>query len=80
MKIAPKWGTHHRRSDKGLKLDSTNQISVLVDQYKGEPLKFVDDLDISKEGWSYFSNATQHNPIVLENEAWEQRASGAIFA
>ena len=81
MKIAPSGELIIADQIKGLlKLDSTNQISVLADQYKGEQLKFVDDLDISKEGIIYFSNATQRNPIVVENEAWEQRASGAIFA
>lgn len=81
MKIAPSGELIIADQIKGLlKLDSTNQISVLVDQYKGDRLKFVDDLDISKEGIIYFSNATQRNPIVVENEAWEQRASGAIFA
>ena len=81
MKIAPSGELIIADQIKGLlKLDSTNQISVLVDQYKGEGLKFVDDLDISKEGIIYFSNATQRNPVVVENEAWEQRASGAIFA
>ena len=81
MKIAPSGELIIADKIKGLiKLDSTNQLTVLVDQYKGEQLKFVDDLDISKEGIVYFSNATQRNPIVVENEAWEQRASGAIFA
>lgn len=81
IKIAPSGELIIADQIKGLlKLDSINQISVLVDQYKGERLKFVDDLDISKEGIIYFSNATQRNPIVVENEAWEQRASGAIFA
>ena len=81
MKISPSGELIIADQIKGLlKLDSTNQISVLVDQYKGERLKFVDDLDISKEGIIYFSNATQRNPKVVENEAWEQRASGAIFA
>ena len=81
IKIAPSGELIIADQIKGLlKLDSTNQISVLVDQYKGERLKFVDDLDISKEGIIYFSNATQRNPEVVENEAWEQRASGAIFA
>lgn len=81
IKIAPSGELIIADQIKGLlKLDSTNQISVLVDQYKGERLKFVDDLDISKEGIIYFSNATQRNPVVVENEAWEQRASGAIFA
>jgi len=81
MKIAPNGNLIIADQIKGLlQLDSTNQISILVDQYKGEKLKFVDDIDISKEGMVYFTNATQRNPIIVENEAWEQRASGAIFA
>ena len=81
MKITPSGELIFADQIKGLiKLDSANKISILVDQYKGESLKFIDDLDISKEGIVYFSNATQRNPDVVENEAWEQRASGAIFA
>ena len=81
IKIAPNGNLIIADQIKGLlQLDSTNQINVLVDQYKGEKLKFIDDLDISKEGIVYFTNATQRNPIIVENEAWEQRASGAIFA
>jgi len=81
MKIAPTGELIIADQKKGLlALDSTNTLRVLVDQYKGERLLFVDDLDISKEGIVYFSNATQRNPDVVENEAWEQRASGALFA
>lgn len=81
MKIAPNGELIIADQIKGLlKLDSTNQLEVLVDQYKGEKLNFIDDLDITKEGVIYFSNATQRNPIVVENEAWEQRASGALFS
>ncbi len=81
MKIAPNGDLIIADQIKGLlQLDSTLQIKVLVKQYEGEDLKFIDDLDISAAGVVYFSNATQRNPIVVENEAWEQRASGALFA
>ena len=63
-----------------LAMDSSYTLRSLVSQYKNEELKFVDDLTISKEGIVYFSNATQRNPEIVENEAWEQRASGALFA
>ena len=62
-----------------LQLDTLGNITPLVDHYQGEPLRFVDDLDIAKNGVIYFSNATQRNPEIVENEAWEQRASGALF-
>ena len=81
MKIAPSGEIIIADQKKGLlALDSTNSLTVLVDQYKGEQILFVDDMDISKDGVIYFSNATQRNPEVVENEAWEQRASGALFA
>jgi sugar lactone lactonase YvrE len=81
MKIAPSGELIIADHRKGLlALDSLHKLRVLVDQYKGEKLLFVDDLDISNEGIVYFSNATQRNPDVVENEAWEQRASGALFA
>ena len=63
-----------------LALDSLRQLRVLVDEFEGEKLHFVDDLTIASDGIIYFSNATQRNPIIVENEAWEQRASGALFA
>ena len=81
MKIAPSGELIIADQKKGLlALNSNNALRVLVDRYKGEKLLFVDDLDISEEGVVYFSNATQRNPDVVENEAWEQRASGALFA
>lgn len=81
MKIAPNGELIIADQKKGLlALDSLNQLRILVDEFEGEKLRFVDDLTISKEGVIYFSNATQRNPIIVENEAWEQRASGALFA
>lgn len=81
MKITPNGELIIADQKKGLlALDSLDQLRVLVDEFEGEKLRFVDDLTISKEGVIYFSNATQRNPIIVENEAWEQRASGALFA
>ena len=81
MKFAPSGELIIADQIKGLiALDHKNTISVLVDQFEGEKLKFVDDLDISKDGMVFFSNATQRNPEIVENEAWEQRASGALFS
>ena len=81
IKISPSGELIIADQKKGLlRLDSLHELHVLVDQYKGEKLRFVDDLDISEEGVVYFSNATQRNPEIVENEAWEQRSSGALFS
>ena len=44
------------------------------------PFLFADDLVITKEGIVYFSDATQRNPIEVENEFWEQRPSGRVIS
>ena len=81
IKLAPSGDLIIADQKKGLlRLDSLYNIQLLVDQFEGEQLLFVDDLDISKDGTIYFSNATQRNPGIVENEAWEQRASGALFS
>ena len=80
MKFSPNGQLIIADQKKGLlQLDTLGNITPLVDHYQGEPLRFVDDLDIAKNGVIYFSNATQRNPEIVENEAWEQRASGALF-
>ena len=81
MKFAPNGELIIADQKKGLlAMDSTYTVRSLVSHYENEALKFVDDLTISKEGIVYFSNATQRNPEIVENEAWEQRASGALFS
>ena len=81
MKFAPNGELIIADQKKGLlAMDSTYTVRSLVSHYENEALKFVDDLTISKEGMVYFSNATQRNPEIVENEAWEQRASGALFS
>ena len=42
-----------------LSVSPSGQITVLVDQLDGEPLLFVDDLDIADDGTIWFSDASQ---------------------
>jgi len=81
MKFAPSGELIIADISKGLiALDSSGDFRVLVDTFEGEKLLFVDDLDITNDGIIYFSNASQRTDGVVENEAWEQRASGALFS
>lgn len=80
MKISPSGNLIIADQKKGLlEMDALGNLKSLVNEYQGEPLRFIDDLDIDTSGTVYFSNATQRNPDIVENEAWEQRASGALF-
>ena len=38
----------------------SGEIRVLADKLNGKPFKFLDDLDIAKDGTIYFSDASQH--------------------
>jgi len=40
-------------------MDSTGQISVLTTEHGGQPLRFVDDLDVDEQGGIWFSDASQ---------------------
>lgn len=67
---------------KGLLLiDTTKNIHVLADQYKGEKLKFVDHLDIADDGTIWFSDASMrfdiHHYIL---DFLEASASGRLFS
>ena len=42
-----------------LSMDEQGEIDVLVNQYRGRPLKFVDDLAIAANGTIWFSDASQ---------------------
>ena len=42
-----------------LHMDSTGQISVLATEQAGQPLRFVDDLDVDEQGGIWFSDASQ---------------------
>ena len=55
-------------------------ITTLLNTIDGTPIQFADDLAITQEGVVYFSDATQRNPIIIENEFWEQRPSGRIIS
>lgn len=80
MKFSPDGDLIIADQKKGLlQWDRSGNLKTLVNQYEGEALLFIDDLDIDSTGVIYFSNATQRNPDIVENEAWEQRASGALF-
>ena len=40
-------------------MNSTGQISVLATEHAGQPLRFVDDLDVDEQGGIWFSDASQ---------------------
>ena len=40
-------------------MGSTGQISVLATEHAGQPLRFVDDLDVDEQGGIWFSDASQ---------------------
>jgi hypothetical protein len=81
MKIAPKGTLVIADQFKGLiSLDSLGNIDTLINEIDGTPILFADDLAITKEGVVYFSDATQRNPIEIENEFWEQQPSGRIIS
>ena len=40
-------------------MDSTGHISVLATEHAGQPLRFVDDLDVDEQGGIWFSDASQ---------------------
>ena len=80
MKFAPNGWLIIADRDMGLiALDSMGSITTLLNRIEGTPIQFADDLAITQEGVVYFSDATQRNPIIIENEFWEQRPSGRII-
>lgn len=81
MKFAPNGMLVIADQVKGLvALDSLGVVQTLLNEIDGTPILFADDLAISKEGVIYFSDATQRNPIEVENEFWEQRATGRVIS
>ena len=40
-------------------ITAQGQVVTVADKYQGRPLRFVDDLDIARDGTIYFSNASQ---------------------
>jgi len=64
-----------------LKIDRNGQVETLVDQYQGQRLQFVDDVDIADDGTIYFSDASMrfeyHNNLL---DFYEGSMTGRLFA
>jgi sugar lactone lactonase YvrE len=64
-----------------LSVDPDGTVTVLTDSANGQPLKFVDDLDIAADGTIWFSNASQrfgqHSYIL---DFWEGGATGQLLS
>jgi sugar lactone lactonase YvrE len=59
----------------------TGQPVVVVDRYENRPLKFVDDLDIAKDGTIYFSDASTRFGIDdYMLDFMEGRTTGRLFS
>jgi sugar lactone lactonase YvrE len=57
------------------------QIVVVRKDYQGMPLRFVDDLDIAKDGTIYFSDASQRFGIEDYGlDLYEGQSTGRLFA
>lgn len=59
----------------------TSEIIVLAATYEGEPMLFVDDLDIGQDGTIWFSDASTRFPIE-ENQMdfWEGKPTGRLMS
>ncbi len=80
MKFDSAWNLIVADEKKGLlSIDSTGQVSVLTDQVNGSVIYFADDLDITKEGIIYFTDATQRNHDII-HEAFELQPSGRLLS
>ena len=63
-----------------LRIDGSGRVSTLVDQYRGRPLKFVDDLDVAADGTVYFSDASlrfSYDDYLLD--FYEGSRTGRLF-
>ncbi len=57
------------------------QIVVVADRFENRPLRFVDDLDIAKDGMIYFTDASQRYGIEdVSAEFLEGQATGRLFS
>ena len=66
---------------KGLLAWDGSQVQVLADQFQGAPLRFADDLAISKAGLVYFSDASTRFGIdEVMAEAFEHAPNGRVLA
>lgn len=62
-----------------LSLSPDGKLTVLVSEFKGVPFKFTDDLDISKEGKIYFSDASIYEQREYLFDLLEARPHGRVF-
>lgn len=62
-----------------LQLTPGGIIKVLVSEYNGVPFRFTDDLDISKDGKIYFSDASIYEQKEYLYDLLESRAHGCVF-
>jgi len=63
-----------------LRIDGSGRVSTLVDQYRGRPLKFVDDLDVAADGTVYFSDVSlrfSYDDYLLD--FYEGSRTGRLF-
>ncbi len=59
----------------------TGEIIVLAATYDGEPMLFVDDLDIAQDGTIWFSDASTRFPIEQNQmDFWEGKPTGRLFS
>jgi sugar lactone lactonase YvrE len=64
-----------------LAITPNRQIVVVRKDYQGMPLRFVDDLDIAKDGTIYFSDASQRFGIDdYSLDIYEGQSTGRLFA
>jgi sugar lactone lactonase YvrE len=64
-----------------LAITPTGQVIVVADRYENRPLKFVDDLDIAKDGTIYFTDASQRYGIEeVPIDFLEGQATGRLFS
>lgn len=62
-----------------LSLSPDGKLSVLVSEFNGVRLKFTDDLDISKDGKIYFSDASIYEQKEYLFDLLESRPHGRVF-
>lgn len=61
--------------------NKTQPLTVLVNEYLGQPLQLVNDVDIGPDGTIYFSDASQRWPLShYMLDALEGHATGRLFS
>ena len=69
-------------ADKGLlSIDQSGKITILVDEYQGKKLIFVDDLEIAADSTIYFSDASNKFGFPDNKlDILEGRSNGSLYA